>query len=65
MLAPKLHVIRHPKNVDYSSVIAEIFLGDLISFISYFWLRVRNLQSYENHARIPMYVTPSLLYGNL
>ena len=54
MLAPKLLKLNRHQNK-----------GDLISFISYFWLRVRNLQAYENHARIPMFVTPSLLYENV
>ena len=42
--------------------IAEIFVRDLVSFISYFWLRVRNLVAYENHARIPVFVTWFLRY---
>ena len=35
--------------------IVEIFVPDLIS---YFRLNVRNLEGYENHARIQVYVTP-------
>ena len=47
------------------TVIAEIFVRDLISYFSYFWLKVRNLAAYENHARVTVYVTPSSLYENL
>ena len=46
------------------TVIAEIFVCDLISYISYFLLKVRNLVAHENHAHIQMYVTPLSLYEN-
>ena len=42
--------------------IAEIFVRNLIS---YFRLKVRNLEAHKNHARITVYATPSLLYENL
>ena len=45
-----------------STVIAEIFVRDLISYISYFWLKVRNLVAYENHARIEVHETQPSLY---
>ena len=47
------------------TVIAEIFVRDLTSYISYFWLKVRNLEAYENHARIQVYVKLPSLYENL
>ena len=37
---------------------------DLVSFIPYFWLKVRNLVAYENHARIQVYVTQPTLFEN-
>ena len=40
------------------TVIAEILVRDLISYISYFWLKVRKLVAYESLVRIPVYVTP-------
>ena len=48
----------------HDTVIAEIFVRDLISYISYFWLKVRNLVAYESYARIPVYVTSPSLYEN-
>ena len=45
------------------SVIAEIFLRDLISYFSHVWPKVRNFVAYENHTGIPVYVTPPLQYG--
>ena len=48
-----------------STVIAQIFVRDLISYISYFWRKVRNLVAYENHTRIQVYLTPPSLYENL
>ena len=45
------------------SVIAEIFLWDLISYFSYVWPKVRNFVAYENHTGMPVYVTPPLQYG--
>ena len=48
-----------------STVIAEIFVRDLISYVSYFRPNVRNLVAYEDYARITVYATPSSLYGNL
>ena len=51
--------------VESRTVIAEIFVHDLISYFSYFRLKVRNLVAYENHARITVYATPSSLYENL
>ena len=47
------------------TVIAQNFVHDLISYISYFLQSVRNLVSYENHTRIQVYLTPPLLYENL
>ena len=48
------------------TVIADIFIHDLISYISYFRLKVRKLVAYGSHARISeLYVTPSSQYGNL
>ena len=44
------------------TVIAEIFVLDLISYFSYFQLKERNLVAYENHVRITVYATPSSLY---
>ena len=41
-----------------------IYYG-LISYFSYFRLKVRNLVAFENHARITVYVAPSSLYENL
>ena len=46
------------------TVIAQIFVRDLISYISYFWRKVRNLVAYENHTRINAYLTPPSLYEN-
>ena len=43
------------------TVIAEIFVRDLISYILYFFPQVRNLVAYKTHARIPVYVTSSLV----
>ena len=34
-----------------NTVIAQIFVRDLSSYISYFWRKVRNLVAYENHTR--------------
>ena len=48
------------KSKKTSTVIAENFVRDLISYISYFWLKVRNLVAYESYARIPVYVTIAL-----
>ena len=45
-----------------TTVIADIFVRDLISYISYFWLEVRNLVGYENHARIQVHDTQPSLY---
>ena len=47
------------------TVKAEIFVHNLISYILYFCLKVRNLVAHKNYARIPVYVTPSSLYENL
>ena len=47
------------------TVIAKIFVRDLISYISYFWRKVRNLVAYENHTRIQVNLTPPSLYENL
>ena len=47
------------------TVIAENFVRDLISYISYLWLKVRNLVAYESYARIPVYVTSPSLYEDL
>ena len=47
------------------TVIAEIFVRDLISHCSYFRLKVRNLGANENHARKTACATPSSLYENL
>ena len=47
------------------TVNAEIFVRDLISYISYFWLKVRNLVAHETRARIPVCVMPPSLYKNL
>ena len=47
-----------------STVIAQIFIRDLISYISYFWRKVRNLVAYENHTRIKVYLTSPSLYEN-
>ena len=33
----------------FATVIAQIFVRDLISYISYFWRKARNLVAYENH----------------
>ena len=60
----------HPNRVSIgsstrSTVIADIFVRDLISYISYFWLKVRNLVAYENHARIQVHDTQPSLYKNL
>ena len=44
------------------TVVAQFFVRDLISYISYFWRKVRNLVAYENHTRIQVYLTPPLLY---
>ena len=49
---------------DRDTVIAQIFVRDLISYISYFWRKVRNLVAYENHTRMHVYLTPSSLYEN-
>ena len=46
------------------TVIAQIFVRDLISYISYLWRKVRNLVAYENHTRIQVCLTPPSLYGN-
>ena len=46
------------------TVIAQIFVRDLISYISYFLRKVRNLVAYENHTRIQVYLTPPSLYEN-
>ena len=48
-----------------STVIAENFVRDLFSYISYFWLKVRNLVAYESYARTHVYVTLPSLYENL
>ena len=50
---------------ELTTVIEEIFVRDLISYISYFRLKVRNLVAYENHARTTVCVTPSSLHENL
>ena len=47
------------------TVIAEIFARDLISYILYFWLKIRNLVAYENHARIEVHETQPRLYENV
>ena len=39
------------------TVIPELFVRDLISYISYFRLKVRNLVANERHARIQVYVS--------
>ena len=46
---------------------AEIFIHDLISYISYLWLKVQNLVANENHACIQfkVHVTLPSLYENL
>ena len=46
------------------TVIAQIFVRDLISYISYFSRKVRNLVAYENHTRMHVYLTPTSLYEN-
>ena len=46
------------------TVIAQIFVRDLISYISYFSQKVRNLVAYENHARMHVYLTPPSLCEN-
>ena len=51
--------------VEKFTVIAEIFVRDLISYFSYFWVKVQNFVACENHACIPGYVTPPLQYKNL
>ena len=43
------------------TIIAEIFICGLISYFSYFQLKVRNLVAYKNHARITVHVTLSSL----
>ena len=48
-----------------NTVFAEIFVRDLISFISYFWLKVRNSVACENHACIHVHETQPSLYKNL
>ena len=50
------------KGVD--TVIAQIFIRDLISYISYFWRKVRTLVAYENPTRIQVYLTPPSPYEN-
>ena len=40
-----------------NTAIAKIFEHNLISFISYIWLKAWNLVAHENHARIPVDVT--------
>ena len=42
--------MRQSKLPSCSTVISEIFVRDLISYVSYLWLKVRNLVAYENHA---------------
>ena len=49
----------------FITVIAQIFVRDLISCILYFWRKVRNLVAYENHIRIQVNLTPPSLYTNL
>ena len=49
----------------FTAVIAEVFECKLIPYVSYFWLKVRNLEAYENLARIQVYVTLPSLYENL
>ena len=46
------------------TVIAEIFVRNLVLFISYFWLKVQSLAAHEIVARIPVYVTLSLRFIN-
>ena len=46
-------------------VIAQTFVRNLISYISYFWLKERNFAANESHERMPVYVTPTSLYENL
>ena len=36
----------------FYTAIAEIFVRDLISYYSYFRLKVQNLETYENHAHV-------------
>ena len=48
-----------------STVIAEVFVRDLISYFSYFRLKIQNLVAYENNAHTTVYATPSSLYENL
>ena len=50
--------------VRLATVIAQIFVRDLISYISYFSRKVRNLVAYENHTRMHVYLTPPSLYEN-
>ena len=47
-----------------TTVITQIFVRDLISYISYIWRKVRNLVAYENHTRMHVYLTPPSLYEN-
>ena len=46
------------------TVIAQIFVRNLISYISYFWQKVRNLVAHENHTRMQVFLTPPTLYEN-
>ena len=47
-----------------STVVAEISICDLVSYISYFWMKVRNLVAYET-MDVSVYVSPPSLYENL
>ena len=50
------------KKICWVTVLAEIFVLDLISYFSYFQLKERDLVAYENHVRITVFATPSSLY---
>ena len=45
-----------------SYIIAEIFAGNFISYILYFWVKVRKLLAYKDFARIQVYGNPHSLY---
>ena len=45
--------LKEKRNIANETIVmADIFVRNLISYISFFWLKVRNLVAYENHARI-------------
>ena len=57
-----VHLHYQPFDAHWYTVIAQIFVRDLISYISYFLRKVRNLVAYQNHTRIQVYLTPPSLY---